>query len=146
MELQMKMPDLATTGSDIRILRWLINPGQSVRRGEPLLEIETEKAISQVESIATGVLKQIRALPNNSVSVGQVIATFDTADPPTRVAAPSLPSSSLSSSEGAVALTRYKRTFLLALYERMVLIREFEERVKLLFFEGAMPGTIHQCQ
>jgi pyruvate/2-oxoglutarate/acetoin dehydrogenase E1 component/TPP-dependent pyruvate/acetoin dehydrogenase alpha subunit len=36
--------------------------------------------------------------------------------------------------------------FLLALYERMVLIREFEEGVKFLFLEGSMPGTIHQCQ
>src|SRR5947207_8287246 len=36
--------------------------------------------------------------------------------------------------------------FLLDLYERMVLIREFEEGVKYLFLEGAMPGTIHQCQ
>src|SRR6187549_3663734 len=40
----------------------------------------------------------------------------------------------------------YERTFLLRLYERMVLIREFEETVKFLFLEGAMPGTIHQCQ
>jgi TPP-dependent pyruvate/acetoin dehydrogenase alpha subunit len=37
-------------------------------------------------------------------------------------------------------------TFLLGLYERMVLIREFEEGVKFLFLEGSMPGTIHQCQ
>ena len=36
--------------------------------------------------------------------------------------------------------------FLLGLYERMVLIREFEEGVKFLFLEGQMPGTIHQCQ
>ncbi|MBA3777174.1 MAG: thiamine pyrophosphate-dependent dehydrogenase E1 component subunit alpha [Betaproteobacteria bacterium] len=36
--------------------------------------------------------------------------------------------------------------FLLALYERMVLIREFEDGVKFLFLEGTMPGTIHQCQ
>jgi len=36
--------------------------------------------------------------------------------------------------------------FLLQLFRRMVLIREFEERVKRLFLEGAMPGTIHQCQ
>src|SRR5215471_7986198 len=46
----------------------------------------------------------------------------------------------------AVPETAYDRTFLLSLYERMVLIREFEERVKFLFLEGAMPGTIHQCQ
>jgi pyruvate dehydrogenase E1 component alpha subunit len=41
---------------------------------------------------------------------------------------------------------RYTRDFLLGLYERMVLIREFEEQVKFLFLEGIMPGTIHQCQ
>jgi len=40
----------------------------------------------------------------------------------------------------------YDRSFLAGLYERMALIREFEDRVKFLFLEGAMPGTIHQCQ
>jgi TPP-dependent pyruvate/acetoin dehydrogenase alpha subunit len=39
----------------------------------------------------------------------------------------------------------YPKDFLLGLYERMVLIREFEEQVKYLFLAGAMPGTIHQC-
>src|SRR5438552_9985247 len=42
-------------------------------------------------------------------------------------------------------LAGYEKDFLLALYERMVLIREFEDTVKFLFLEGAMPGTIHQC-
>ncbi len=40
----------------------------------------------------------------------------------------------------------YVLDFLLELYERMLLIRRFEDRVKLLFLEGAMPGTIHQSQ
>ncbi|GFE88874.1 alpha-ketoacid dehydrogenase subunit alpha/beta [Steroidobacter agaridevorans] len=40
----------------------------------------------------------------------------------------------------------YDRKFLLDMYERMVLIREFEDTVKFLFLEGTMPGTIHQCQ
>ena len=43
-------------------------------------------------------------------------------------------------------MAKYERPFLLSLYERMVLIREFEETVKFLFLEGTMPGTIHQCQ
>ena len=43
-------------------------------------------------------------------------------------------------------MSTYERPFLLHLYERMVLIREFEDTVKFLFLEGAMPGTIHQCQ
>src|SRR5437868_636291 len=40
----------------------------------------------------------------------------------------------------------YPREFLLSLYERLVTCRQFEERVKLLFLEGSMPGTIHQSQ
>lgn len=42
--------------------------------------------------------------------------------------------------------TDHPREFLLGLYRQLVLIREFEERVKFLFLEGTMPGTIHQCQ
>jgi pyruvate dehydrogenase E1 component alpha subunit len=38
----------------------------------------------------------------------------------------------------------YEREFLLSLYRTMVTIRHFEERVKYLFLEGVMPGTIHQ--
>jgi len=40
----------------------------------------------------------------------------------------------------------YDGSFLLGLYRGMVRIRKFEDRVKLLFLEGKMPGTIHQCQ
>lgn len=40
----------------------------------------------------------------------------------------------------------YDSEFLLSLYRQMLLIRQFEERVKYLFLEGIMPGTIHQCQ
>lgn len=40
----------------------------------------------------------------------------------------------------------HDRASLLSMYERMVLIREFEDTVKFLFLEGTMPGTIHQCQ
>jgi 2-oxoisovalerate dehydrogenase E1 component len=43
-------------------------------------------------------------------------------------------------------MSGYDRKFLLSLYERMLLIREFEDTVKFLFLEGTMPGTIHQCQ
>ena len=39
----------------------------------------------------------------------------------------------------------YSTDFLLDLYKQMVRIRKFEERVKYLFLEGVMPGTIHQC-
>jgi TPP-dependent pyruvate/acetoin dehydrogenase alpha subunit len=122
----MKMPDVATNESEVRILRWLIQPGQTVERGQALLEVETDKATMEVESAISGVLQEVRCQADEDVAVGQVIAVFEVA--PT------------------YRPTGYDRQFLLDLYERMVLIRQFEDGLKFLFLEGTMPGTIHQCQ
>jgi len=45
-----------------------------------------------------------------------------------------------------VSKSSYDPGWLLGLHRQMVLIREFEDRVKMLFLEGSMPGTIHQYQ
>jgi pyruvate/2-oxoglutarate dehydrogenase complex dihydrolipoamide acyltransferase (E2) component len=72
------MPDLAATeGSDIVVKRWLIEVGAPVKRGQPLLEVETDKATMEVESIATGVLTATCAQAEEKVAVGQVIATIE---------------------------------------------------------------------
>jgi pyruvate dehydrogenase E2 component (dihydrolipoamide acetyltransferase) len=78
MELLMKMPDLSTTDSAIKLVRWLVQPGQSVKRGQALCEVETDKAASEVESIVTGVLKEFRAQAGDLVVVGQELALFET--------------------------------------------------------------------
>lgn len=73
----MKMPDLATNeGVELGITRWLVEVGQSVKRGQALMEIETDKAVQEVECIATGVLKAIHVEPGQKVSVGTLIATI----------------------------------------------------------------------
>jgi pyruvate dehydrogenase E2 component (dihydrolipoamide acetyltransferase) len=82
MELLMKMPDLSTTDSAIKLVRWLVVPGQAIKRGQSLCEIETDKAASEVESIVTGVLKEFRAKPGDMVVVGQELALFETEAPP----------------------------------------------------------------
>ena len=38
MEFEMKMPDLATTGSAMMLIRWLAKPGEPVQRGQKLLK------------------------------------------------------------------------------------------------------------
>lgn len=81
MKLKMKMPDLSANEGDIKVVKWLIEPGQSVQRGQPLLEVETDKATVEVESIANGVLAEICAQPDEDVPVGQVIAVFEIASP-----------------------------------------------------------------
>jgi len=74
------MPDLATTeGSDIAVVRWLVGVGETVQRGQALLEVETDKATMEVESVASGVLKAIHAAPKEKVAVGAHIATVEVA-------------------------------------------------------------------
>src|ERR1700722_11930385 len=86
-EVVMKMPDLSTTDSAIKLIRWLVQPGQAVKRGQPLCEIETVKAASEVESIVAGVLKGFRAQPGEMVVVGQEIALFETETSPSPASA-----------------------------------------------------------
>ncbi|MCU0959110.1 MAG: 2-oxo acid dehydrogenase subunit E2 [Pirellulaceae bacterium] len=88
MQFQMKMPDLATTDSAIRIVRWMIEPGQHIARGEPLLEVETDKATMEVESVASGVLCEVRCEVGASVAVGDVIAVLEVAGETRPAAAP----------------------------------------------------------
>jgi pyruvate dehydrogenase E2 component (dihydrolipoamide acetyltransferase) len=75
--VNMKMPDLATNeGTELGVTRWLAEVGQSVKRGQPLLEIETDKAVQEVECIATGELQAIHVQPGQKVPVGAIIATI----------------------------------------------------------------------
>ncbi|MDR7513006.1 MAG: biotin/lipoyl-containing protein, partial [Armatimonadota bacterium] len=56
------------------IARWLRAEGDRVERGEPILEVETEKVTMEVEAPASGILAGIRARPGQAVPVAQVIA------------------------------------------------------------------------
>jgi pyruvate dehydrogenase E2 component (dihydrolipoamide acetyltransferase) len=77
MDIKMKMPDLATNdGVELGIAQWLVQVGQPVKRGQPLLEVETDKAVQEVECIANGILKAVHANPGDKVPVGAVIATL----------------------------------------------------------------------
>ena len=77
MNVDMKMPDLATNeGVELGIAKWLVEIGQPVKRGQPLLEVETDKAVQEVESIATGVLVAVHAGIGDKVAVGVRIATI----------------------------------------------------------------------
>jgi pyruvate/2-oxoglutarate dehydrogenase complex dihydrolipoamide acyltransferase (E2) component len=77
MILKMKMPDLSANEAVIKVVRWLVEPGQRVQRGQALLEVETDKAEMEVEAIATGVLTEACAAPDQEVEVGQVIAVIE---------------------------------------------------------------------
>ena len=77
MKIKLKMPDLSTSSSTVTIVRWLVEVGQPIQRGQPLLEIETDKAMMEVESFATGSLREVHVQPEEEVEVGAVIATIE---------------------------------------------------------------------
>jgi len=75
------MPDFGTTSSDVTVLRWRVKPGQRVERGQPLMEIETDKSTMVVESVATGVVKEFLVECDESVEAGQEIAVIEVEAP-----------------------------------------------------------------
>ncbi len=68
------MPALEMAQDTGTLLRWLKHEGEQVQRGEPLMEIETDKVTLEIESGGSGVLTQVSAGPGDEVPVGQVIA------------------------------------------------------------------------
>ncbi|MDR5709226.1 MAG: dihydrolipoamide acetyltransferase family protein [Armatimonadota bacterium] len=67
------MPALGLAQETGKILKWLRREGQEVRQGEPLLEVETDKANVEIEAPASGVLGRILVSEGGEVPVGQVI-------------------------------------------------------------------------
>jgi pyruvate/2-oxoglutarate dehydrogenase complex dihydrolipoamide acyltransferase (E2) component len=76
----MKMPDLSAISSTVKVVRWLVGVGEPVRRGQDLLEVETDKSTTVVESTLGGTLKTTHAEPGQEVPSGATIATFEVAD------------------------------------------------------------------
>ncbi len=68
------MPALEMAQDTGKLLRWLKDEGASVRKGEPLMEIETDKVTVQIEAPDTGTLASITARAGAVIPVGQTIA------------------------------------------------------------------------
>ena len=77
MRFELRMPDVATNDSSVRIIRWIAAVGQRVRRGEPLVEVETDKANVEVEAVRDGVLIEILIEAGNTASAGELIAALE---------------------------------------------------------------------
>jgi len=70
------MPKLSDSVADAVILRWLKSPGEAFRRGEALIEVETDKANVVYEAEADGTLESILVPEGEAAAVGQPIAVL----------------------------------------------------------------------
>jgi len=74
MAISVVMPALEMAQETGKLISWLKKEGESVAKGEPLLEIETDKAVMEIESPGDGVLAGVKVQPGAEVPVGQTIA------------------------------------------------------------------------
>jgi pyruvate dehydrogenase E2 component (dihydrolipoamide acetyltransferase) len=68
------MPALEMAQETGKILKWLKSPGDTVSKGESIVEIETDKVTVEIEAPASGVLREVTARAGDVVPVGQTIA------------------------------------------------------------------------
>ena len=84
---EFKLPELGENISQGDLVRLMISPGAKVSEGQPVMELETDKAVVEVPSSVSGVVKEVKVKEGEKIKVGQVIFTLEGA----AAAAPATP-------------------------------------------------------
>jgi pyruvate dehydrogenase E2 component (dihydrolipoamide acetyltransferase) len=107
MAVSVVMPALEMAQDNGKLVSWLKQEGESVRKGEMLLEVETDKAVVEVEAAADGILAGITAKPGDVVHVGHTIAWLvqPGESPPQATSPATIASPKASASPAAVVAT-----------------------------------------
>jgi pyruvate dehydrogenase E2 component (dihydrolipoamide acetyltransferase) len=74
MAISVVMPALEMAQETGKLVSWLKKEGDTIAKGEPLIEIETDKAVMEIESPGDGILAGIKVQAGEEVPVGQTIA------------------------------------------------------------------------
>src|ERR1035438_5312111 len=77
MPTEFKLPELGENIERGGLVRLMIKPGGSITEGEPVMELETDKAVVEVPSSVTGTVGEIRVKEGDKLRVGQVIFTVE---------------------------------------------------------------------
>ncbi len=82
------MPDLGTTVDSVTLVEWLVKPGDTVKREDPLANVETDKAVTELESVANGEILELLVKNGEVIEVGKVIAYIGGSEQSPLTAAP----------------------------------------------------------
>ncbi|TWI29965.1 dihydrolipoamide acetyltransferase family protein [Paracoccus sulfuroxidans] len=75
MAIDIILPSLSAGMEDAVIAKWLVAAGDPIRKGQPIAEVETDKATMELEAEADGILGRIAIADGQRADVGQIIAT-----------------------------------------------------------------------
>ncbi len=81
-ERLLKMPRLGETMDEGKIVGWLIKPGDSFSRGDPIIEIETDKTVAEFPALGNGKLTEILVDLDQTIEVGTPIARVELGEGP----------------------------------------------------------------
>ncbi len=99
------MPQMGYDMQEGTVVRWLKAEGSNVELGEPVAEIETDKAVVEFESYAAGVLQQILVPEGTTVPVGEPVAIIaEEGDVPVQPPEPEIPAPTAESEEVRAAI------------------------------------------
>ena len=65
---------------EVELVRWIAAPGQLVKRGQPLMEVMSDKATMEVPAAFEGTIRQVIGEPGQKIKVGQVVMQYDPAE------------------------------------------------------------------
>ena len=74
---EFKLPELGENISQGDLVRLMISPGTKVSEGQPVMELETDKAVVEVPSSVSGIVKELKVKEGEKIKVGQVIFTLE---------------------------------------------------------------------
>ncbi|MCD0165582.1 biotin/lipoyl-containing protein, partial [Deinococcus sp. 12RED42] len=76
MATELKLPDVGDNIEQGTVVTVLVKPGDTVTEGQPIIEIETDKAVIEVPAEAAGTVEAVNVTVGDTVKVGGVIATL----------------------------------------------------------------------
>jgi pyruvate/2-oxoglutarate dehydrogenase complex dihydrolipoamide acyltransferase (E2) component len=74
----LKIPALGELTQEVVIVEWLVAVGDTVDAGDPLVEVETDKVETQIDSPVAGVVRRLLAEPGAEVAVGSPYCEIET--------------------------------------------------------------------
>src|ERR1700682_3143696 len=91
MRIEVKVPVLPESIAEATLVNWHKQPGQSVKRDENLIDVETDKVVLELPAPDAGVLIEIRKPDGSTVTAQEVIAVIDTEGKAAEASAPVAP-------------------------------------------------------
>ncbi len=94
MRIEFRLPSLGADMDSATLTQWLKQPGEHIRRGEPIASVETTKGLIDIESYDDGEIADLVAAPGTPLPVGAVMAHLEVEDGARAAASPEAPAPS----------------------------------------------------